>query len=116
MTDNQTRSKQPAFFGSLPRTGIWTVVHLSLGQFSTILVLSLAIFLFTDGPLWAQIRGSHFNRIIISYTFIPAAVAAALAYNQHLRLSAFFSATLAIGMTKLVLTALLVMLIGLLPR
>jgi hypothetical protein len=106
----------PPFFGGLPRHGVWTTVHLSAGQFAAILALSLALFVFLDGPLWQHLRDSHTLRILASYAAIPAAVALALARNGRLRPMPLLGGTLVIGVIKLLLTAFLVMVLGLLPR
>lgn len=101
------------FFGGLPRDGVWNSVHLSAGQFAAILFLSVALFVFWDGPLWWHLRQPHMTRIFISYAFIPMAVLIALYRNGQLRLMPWLGATLVIGVIKLLLTALLVMVLGL---
>jgi hypothetical protein len=116
MMGDGSNNERTAFFGSLPRHGVWSAVHLSFGQFAMILVVSMGIFVFLDGALWLHLQDSHFVRITVSYAFIPVAVLGALVYNRQPSLTAFVGGTFIIGLAKLLLTALLVMLLGLFSR
>ncbi len=110
--DGKSREQRSPFFGGFPERGIWTAVNLGRGEFLGILALSLLIFALWDGPVWTHLEASHFERIMVSYAFIPLATAAALARGARLTLTAWFGATLVIGIAKLFITALLVMLLG----
>jgi len=94
-----------SFLGGLPRDGIWTSVGLGRGQFLAILVVSIALFVFVDGPVWQHLRASHFNRIMVSYGSIPPAVGAALLYNRRLTLALLLTASAIVALIKLVATA-----------
>jgi hypothetical protein len=100
------------FFGALPVAGIWTPFGLRRGQFLLILALSLLLFVFVDGPAWRHLHDSHFLRIAVSYAVIPLGVAAAFARNHDRRVVLALAASAVIALIKLVLTALLLMLIG----
>ena len=54
-----TRRRAP-LFGPLPTRGIWTALELTRSQFLCILALSIVLFLFVGGPLWAHAHASHF--------------------------------------------------------
>jgi hypothetical protein len=101
-----------AFFGALPVAGIWTPFGLRRGQFLVILALSLLLFVFVDGPAWRHLHDSHFLRIAVSYAAIPLGVAVAFARNRDRRVVVALAASAVIALIKLVLTALLLMLIG----
>jgi hypothetical protein len=70
------------------------------------------LFLFIGGPLWAHARASHFWRINVSYAVIPLAVAAAFYRNGRARLVPIIVASAVIALVKLVVTAVLLVLIG----
>jgi hypothetical protein len=106
-----TRQRTP-LFGPLPTRGIWTALELTRSQFLCILALSIVLFLFISGPLWAHARESHFWRINLSYAVIPVAVAAALHRNGNARLAPIIVASVVIGLVKLVVTAVLLVMIG----
>lgn len=108
--------ESPPFFGGLPSQGVWTTVHLSAGQFVAVLALSVVLFVFLDGPLWRHLHDGHALRLFASYAVIPVGVALALARNRQLRWMPLLGGTLVIGVIKLLLTAFIVMLLGLLPR
>jgi hypothetical protein len=110
--NGKPHEQRSAFFGGLPERGIWTAVNLGRGEFLGILALSLLIFVFWDGPVWTHLKASHFERIMVSYAFIPLATLVILARGSRLNLTAWFGATLVIGIAKLFITALLVMLLG----
>jgi hypothetical protein len=99
-------------FGPLPTRGIWTALDLTRGQFLAILALSVMLFLFIGGPLWAHARASHFWRINLSYAIIPFAVTAAFYRNGGARLVPIIVASGVIALVKLVVTAVLLVLIG----
>jgi hypothetical protein len=101
-----------AFFGSLPTHGIWNAVDLTRDQFLVILALSVALFIFIDGPLWSHAHESHFRRIVLSYLAIPAAVAVALFRNQKLRFAPLIVGSAVISLVKLVLTAVVLVAVG----
>jgi hypothetical protein len=100
-------------FGPLPRTGIWTAVGLRRGQFGAILALTIALFLWIDGPLWHHLRDSHFDRIVISYGIIPPLVAWALWRNGEARPMRIIEASVVVAFVKLVVTAVLMIAIAL---
>jgi len=104
------------FFGGLPRDGVWTAVNLTAAQFAAILALSVGLFVFLDGPLWRHLHDSHTVRILASYAVIPVAVTLALLRNGALRAMSLLGGTLVIGVIKLLFTAFLVMVLGLLPK
>jgi hypothetical protein len=94
-------------FGPLPRTGIWTAVGLRRGQFAAILAVSIALFLWIDGPLWQHLHDGHFARIAISYGIIPPLVVWALWRNGEARLLRILEASAVVALVKLVVTAVL---------
>lgn len=112
-TGGQDTGSRERFFGSLPIEGVWTSVGLSRDQFVAIVLLSTVLFVFIDGPLWQHLRHSHFARIVYSYAMIPAAVALALYLNGKLRWGLLIAATVVVGLVKLVLTAVVMVAIGL---
>jgi len=85
---------------------------LTRDQFLLILAVSIALFLFIDGPLWRHLHASHFKRIALSYAAIPIAVATALVRNGKGRVLPIFVASVVISLIKLVLTAALLVVIG----
>jgi hypothetical protein len=101
-----------AFFGPLPRRGIWSAVDLTRDQFLAILTLSLLLFVFVDGPIWSHAHASHFWRIAWSYLAIPAAVALALLRNGKLGLAPLVVGSAVLSLVKLVLTAILLVVLG----
>lgn len=101
-----------ALFAPLPTNGIWNALHLGRGQFLLILSLSLAIFSFAGGPLWGHARESHFWRLSLSYLAIPAAVAWALWRNRALGWTHWIIASAVLSVIKLVLTALILVAVG----
>ena len=102
-----------SFFGGLPERGPWTAIELTRGQFFAILALSVGLFVFVDGALWNHLHGSHFARIAVSYGVIPLAVAVALRRNGAWRPSLWLGASALVATVKLLLTAGLVVLLGL---
>lgn len=112
MSTGDHSTRRP-FFGALPTRGIWTAVELSRLQFLLILLVSVALFVFLNGPVWEHLREGHFARIILSYAAIPLMVLAAELYNRRGGPLVFVAAVLVIGFLKLVLTALLLMVLTL---
>lgn len=106
------RSPRQRLFAPLPTSGIWTSLDLTRGQFLWILLGSLLLFAFVDGPVWSHLRTSHFWRLTISYLFIPPAVALALWRNGKAHVLPLVVATAVISVIKLVLTALLLVGVG----
>ena len=105
-------SKRVPLFGPLPTRGIWTALELTRNQFLFIVTLSVVLFLFVNGPLWAHARESHFWRINVSYAVIPPAVAVAFYRNGKMRIVPILVASVVIALVKLVITAVLLVLIG----
>jgi hypothetical protein len=101
------------FFGALPERGPWTGVALTRAQFLAVLTLSLALFVFVDGPVWLHVRDAHVGRIAVSYGIIPAAAAIALRRNRALTPARLVGATVVIALLKLLLTALLLVVLAL---
>jgi hypothetical protein len=93
------------FFSGLPEHGIWTPLALTRTQFVLILAVSLALFLFVDGPVWHHVRASHFRRITVSYALIPVSVAAALWRNHRACPMLIIGGSAVLAAIKLVLTA-----------
>jgi hypothetical protein len=104
--------RQGSFFGPLPTRGIWTAFDLTRDQFLLILALSVGLFVFIDGPIWSHARDSHFWRITWSYLAIPVAVALSLVRNGKLAAAPFIVGSAVISLIKLVLTARLLVAIG----
>ena len=93
---------RPPLLGGLPEHGIWTPLGLGREQFLAILALSIALFVFVDGPVWLHLHASHFVRITVSYGVIPLGVAAALAWNRRLSVVLVLGASAVIALIKLV--------------
>ena len=98
----------------VPEQGIWTSLNLSRGQFFGILLSSILLFLFLDGPIWRHLRSSHTERIVGSYGLIPVLVAAAQWKNRSFRPRSCFEASILIAVIKLLATAVLLVLLALL--
>jgi len=110
--DETSTPRRTPLFGPLPTHGIWTALELTRNQFLFILGLSVVCFVFIGGPLWLHARQSHFWRINLSYAVIPLAVAAALHRNGKARPVPIVVATVVIALVKLVVTAMLLVAIG----
>jgi len=83
------------------------LLHVSRAQFAACLVVSLTIFFFATGPLWrhaADIRRLD-TAIFWSYGAIPLLIAACLLASRRWSLRGFLLDTLALTLTKYVLTA-----------
>jgi hypothetical protein len=98
-------STRVPFFGALPDRGPWTAVGLTRGQFLAILLMSVALFVFVDGPVWVHLRDSHAIRIGVSYGIIPPAVALALRRNGTATTALVLGASAIIALVKLLVTA-----------
>ncbi len=70
-------------------------------------------FVFIDGPVWLQPAHGHFRRITLSYLMIVPGTLAALSYNRSFSWSNWFIASAVIAFIKFVITALLLVAIGL---
>jgi len=68
--------------------------------------------MFVDGPLWGHLHDHHLIRIAVSYAMIPPAVAAALTRNGKMGVLSIVTASAVIALIKLVVTAALLLLIG----
>jgi hypothetical protein len=109
----RNESERTPFFGPLPTRGIWTALGLTRGQFFLILTVSVAMFLFLYGPLWLHTHESHFGRIVWSYLVILPMSWAALYRNGKAHIGTIVAASVVIGLVKLVLTAVILVVIGL---
>lgn len=110
--DQAPTTHRTPLFGPLPTHGIWTALELTRSQFFLILTLSVGSFLFIRGPLWLHAHESHFWRLNLSYAVIPVAVAVALYRNGKARLAPIIVASVVIALVKLVITAVLLVMIG----
>lgn len=106
------RKPAQSFFGAFPQRGVWTGVGLSRGQFLAIIAVSVAAFLYIDGPLWSHLKGNHLRRIVASYGIIPVLVAACQLAGAGFDLRRLFAASIMIGVIKLLVTALLVLVLS----
>lgn len=107
-----TAPRREPLFAPLPVHGIWDSVDLSRLQFMAILLVSVIVFTFVGGPVWSHARESHFWRLGISYAIIPALVGVALWRNRRFSWMSLFLGTTVISLIKLVLTASLLVLVG----
>jgi hypothetical protein len=92
---------------------VWTAVGLTRGQFLSILAVSILLFMFLYGPLWLHTHDSHFGRIVWSYLMILPMTGAALYRNGKARIGTVVAASVVIGLVKLVVTAVILVAIGL---
>ena len=106
--------RREPLFAPLPVHGIWDSLDLSRTQFLVILLLSVIVFTFVGGPVWIHARDSHFWRLGISYAIIPPLVLLAQWRNKRLSWMGLFLGTTVISLIKLVLTASLLVLVGML--
>lgn len=104
--------RREPLFAPLPVHGIWDSLDLSRLQFFVILVASVAVFVFIGGPVWSHARESHFWRLGISYAVIPLLVGLAQWRNRRPSWMGLFLGTTVISLIKLVLTASLLVLVG----
>jgi hypothetical protein len=93
--------------GPLPVRGPWTAVGLSRGQFLAILTVAILAFAFIGGPVWRDVRGDHFARIVLSYAAIVPLVGLALRDRRPFPLGQAVAAVATIALVKLVATAVL---------
>ncbi len=112
--DRDRRPPREPLFAPLPVHGIWDSAELSRTQFLVILIASVAVFTFIGGPVWAHARESHFWRLGVSYAMIPPAVLVALWRNHRFSWTNLLMGTAVISVIKLVLTASLLVLVGVL--
>lgn len=101
------------FFGALPERGLWTAVGLTRKQFAAILGLSVGLFVFVGGPLWAHLHDGHLARLAVSYGMIPPAVVLAFHRNGSVRLPLVLGASAVIALVKLLVTAGLMVVVAL---
>jgi hypothetical protein len=81
---------------------------LSVTDLLLILTLSLALFLFWNGPLWSASDGtSHFGRIFLSYAIVIPCAAAALALRRAWSWGRLATITGLLWAIKLIVTSLL---------
>ncbi len=100
------------FFGTLPTRGIWTALDLPRMHFAAIVVLTVAAFVFIDGPIWRHPHDQHLRRIVISYVLIPVLIGISQwSLKRRLAIAPLFAGTLVIGAIKLVVTALLTLVV-----
>jgi hypothetical protein len=103
---------RPRFFAPLPERGVWSALDLTRSQFFWILAVSVLLFFFVGGALGAHAHESHLWRLAVSYAVIPPAVAWALHQNGKLAWLRWLVGTAALSLIKLVLTALLLVVVG----
>lgn len=106
-------SQRAPLFSPLPTRGVWSAVGLTRGQFFSILAVSIVMFLFLDGQLWLHTHDSHLRRIVWSYLVILPLVCAALYRNGESRIGTIVAASVVVGLVKLVVTAVILVAIGL---
>lgn len=109
-----TAPRREPLFAPLPVHGIWDAVDLSRAQFLVILSVSVLAFSFVGGPVWTHARESHFWRLGISYAIIPPLVLLAQWRGKRASWMGFFLGTTVISLIKLVLTASLLVFVGML--
>lgn len=103
------------FFEPLPARGPWTPLGLDRGQFLLILFSACAVYALVPGPVWRHAGTDDFLRIATSYGVIPIAVAVALYRNRRAHLGLFVAATATLAALKLLITAVLALVVDLLP-
>ena len=108
MSEARTR-----FIGGFPERGIWTPLDLGRGQFFAILGCSLLVFVLAGGPVWRHVGDPHTLRIATSYAVIPPAVWAARRRNGASGAIGTAVAAAVVAAIKLVVTAGLLLLLGL---
>ncbi len=91
--------------GPLPRNGPWSAVGLDLRSFLVALGVTLLIYLFFGGSVWAHLGRDDFARIVVSYTVIPPVVLLLLWQRGTLSLANGLAAITLIALIKFVLTA-----------
>jgi len=108
---DETRSSS-AIFGALPTRGLWTPLGLTRGEFLAVLSISIALFVWIDGPVWSHLREPHFRRIVVSYLAIPPLVVVALLRRAAAHPGRIVIASAVLALLKLVATAGLVALLA----
>ena len=98
----------------LPTHGVWETVGLTRGQFIWILIASILLFVFLDGPAWRSVHAAHTSRIVSSYALIPLLVSAAQWRNNTFRLRSWIEASVLLALIKLLVTAILLIAFALL--
>lgn len=71
---------------------------------SVILIISILLFVFWGGPVFSPSAGGHTWRLVVSYGFIPLAVATVLIWRKKWELASFAYYTLGIALIKMVVT------------
>lgn len=71
---------------------------------SVILIISILLFVFWGGPVFSPSAGGHTWRLVVSYGFIPLAVAATLIWHKKWEWASFAYYTLGIALIKMVVT------------
>jgi hypothetical protein len=71
---------------------------------SVILIISILLFVFWGGPVFSPSAGGHTWRLIVSYSFIPLAVAAVLVWRKRWEWATFAYYTFGIALIKMVVT------------
>lgn len=107
-------AKQQRFISPLPVTGPWDAVGLRRGQFLLVLGLSVALFVWIDGPVWRHLADDHLRRLVLSYVVIPLALVWPLGHNRTLTPENLLGATVMLAMIKLLVTAGLLAVLGML--
>jgi hypothetical protein len=77
---------------------------LILSDWSIITTVSVLLFVFWDGLVFTADTNDHVGRLIVSYTFIPTAVAGALLLRKNWSWSGFGYYTFGIAMIKMTVT------------
>lgn len=104
--------KPPSFFGRFPERGVWTQLGLSRAQFLAIIAVSVAAFVFIDGPLWRHVEANHFRRIVASYALIPMLFAGCQLMRNGIDVWRLVAGSILIGVIKLLATAFLVLILS----
>lgn len=71
---------------------------------SVILIISILLFVFWGGPVFSAEAPGHSGRLIVSYSFIPLAVAAVLIWRKKWEWATFVYYTIGIALIKMVIT------------
>lgn len=71
---------------------------------SVILIISILLFVFWGGPVFSPSASGHTWRLVVSYGFIPLAVAAVLIWRRKWEWASFAYYTLGIALIKMVVT------------
>lgn len=71
---------------------------------SVILIISILLFVFWGGPVFSAEAFGHSSRLIVSYSFIPLAVATVLIWRKKWEWATFAYYTIGIALIKMVIT------------